>query len=100
MMLENFVIDTFQIGDAFKVFYGEKLYVEIVLAKASLGKYKSPVLKREPFLWVFRSSKEIYIESGTYSMQQEKVGNFEMFITPTMSLNEEGEFNYYEAVFS
>ncbi|KAJ50729.1 hypothetical protein BD780_002580 [Clostridium tetanomorphum] len=99
-MLDNFVIDTFQIGDLFKVFYGEGQYVEITLAKATRGKYRNPALKREPFLWVFKSSKEIWIESGTYKMQQEKVGNFGMFITPTQPLNEEGKFNYYEAVFS
>ncbi|WPC43961.1 DUF6916 family protein [Clostridium sp. JS66] len=97
-MLENFTIGTFSVGDVFKVFYGEGQHVEITLVQVSASKFKIPNLKREPFFLVFSSNKEIWIETGCYSMEQEKVGNFEMAITPTAPLD--GKFNYYEAAFS
>lgn len=99
-MLETFTIDTFSVGDVFKVFYEQNQYVEITLAKAYFGKYKNPLSNRETFLWVFRSNKEIWIEPGCYKMEQEKKGEFDLSITPTMPLVEEGQFNYYEAAFS
>jgi|GEM_PF-1881504 hypothetical protein len=99
-MLSTFTIDTFSTGDIFKVFYGQGQYVEIILVQVSASKYKSPLSKRDPFLLVFQGNKEIMIEAGCYDMEQEKVGSFEMAITPTMPLKGDWESNYYEAAFS
>lgn len=99
-MLESFTVDTFSEGDIFKVFYGEGQYVEITLVQKNLSKFKNPISKRAPFFLIFASAKEIWIEAGCYKMEQQKAGNFDIAITPTMPLMNDGRFNYYEATFS
>lgn len=99
-MLEKFTVNTFNEGDVFKLFYGDGQYVEITLVKSAISKYNNPISERDPFFLAFTSEKEIWIESGCYNMEQEKVGNFDLTITPTMPLKRDGQFNYYEAVFS
>lgn len=99
-MLEVFTVETFIVGDEFKLFYGEGQHVVITLAQASVSKFKNTILKRDPFFLVFTSDNEIWIDAGCYNMEQERVGNFEMSITPTAPLKVGGQFNYYEAVFS
>jgi len=99
-MLDTFTLETFSAGDIFKVFYGEGQYVEITLVRASESKYKNPFSGRQPFLLLFKGDKNVRIEAGCYSMEQEKVGVFEMSITPTLPPGGDWEANYYEAAFS
>lgn len=99
-MLETFRVDTFDIGDKFKVFYGENEYVEIVLVKAEISKYQNPCLNRQAFSLIFTSDKQILIESGTYHMGQDKVGEFDMGISPIIPIGGDVLSHYYEAAFS
>jgi len=99
-MLEKFNVNTFNEGDVFKLFYGDGQHVEITLVKAGISKYKNPISERDPFFLVFTSEKEIWIEAGYYNIEQGKVGKFALNIAPTMPLKRDGQFNYYEAVFS
>lgn len=99
-MIGTFNIDTFSEGDVFKVFYGDNQHIEITLVKAELSKYKHESMAREPFSWTFKCDKEILIEAGCHSMEQDKVGKFEMTINPIVTPIGESEHNFYEAIFS
>jgi hypothetical protein len=99
-MLETIKLETFQTGDIFKVSYGDAQHVEIILAKIVSLQRMNPISGRKPFSLIFRGRKEIWINSGTYPMEQERLGAFEMFITPVVPLGNDSSSNYYEAVFS
>lgn len=99
-MIETFRRETFSEGDVVKVFYEEDKYVEMVLTKTYEGRHKVAFLEREPFAWIFRTEKNIFIEAGCYKMEQSKVGSFEMMINPVVPLVGQNEYNFYEAVFS
>lgn len=99
-MLETFRLDTFEIGDKFKVLYEEDQYIEIVLVRAEVSKYQNPYINRIAFSLIFTGEKHIYMESGTYTMEQEKVGRFEIGISPILPLKGDTQSHYFEAVFS
>lgn len=99
-MLEKINVETFQPGDVFKVYYSDVQYVEITLVQAVNLKVMNPISERKPFSLTFKGNKEVWINSGTYPMEQERLGAFEMFITPVVPLGNDSNSNYYEAVFS
>lgn len=99
-MIQTFTLETFSIGDRFKIYYEEEKFIELTLAKVEKGKYKLPDEFRQPFSMLFRSSKEVELLQGMYNMVHDKVGNFELFIVPVLPNSRGVEGNYYEAVFS
>ncbi|ADK16081.1 DUF6916 family protein [Clostridium ljungdahlii] len=99
-MLGAFTNKTFSVGDIFKVSDDEENFFEIVLVKVSEGKYKMSNAKRDPFTLIFKRKKDIFINQGTYKIEQEKVGIFHIFMTPMLPLDGDQEAYYYQACFS
>ncbi|MCX7922338.1 MAG: hypothetical protein N3B21_10080 [Clostridia bacterium] len=99
-MIETFTMQTFAEGDAFKVYYGDEQFVEMVLYKALEGKNKLPSMFRKPFSLIFKAAREVFFNQGVYKIEHEKVGCFEICITPTVSPDGGQEAFYYEACFN
>lgn len=99
-MLETFTLTTFCEGDIFKVRIEAEQVLEIQLVQARPGKYQMPAGMREPFSLIFKGSKEIWLPQGSYVMEHEIQGIFELFIVPVLPpLKEDEEWFYYEAFF-
>lgn len=98
-MLETLTLTNFSVGDTFKVYYGAEQPLEIILAKASPGRHKMPIAKREPFSLIFKGSKKSWLPQGSYRMEHGRLGTFEICIVPIMPLAGDQESYYYEAFF-
>lgn len=100
-MIENIQMDTFAIGDVFKLYYDEEQFVELVLERIDKGRFPVPEFCRTPFTLTFKLSKDVYLEPGTHTLAQAKVGRVDININPVLPPNGQMEaFHFYEAVFS
>jgi Domain of unknown function (DUF6916) len=95
-MLENLKLNSFSdyLGTKFLAYRGDDKGVELELIQAE---DKRSNARQERFALLFRGPLDMVIEQGTYSMEHDKLGSFDLFIVP-IGVNESGR--EYEAVFN
>jgi hypothetical protein len=103
-MLETFTVATFSphVGDKFRVFYNPTSALELTLASAEeLGTASarewSRASGRAPFNLTFAGPREAFLPQGTYRIEHDDLGSFELFIVP---LGPGGEGLLYEVIFT
>jgi hypothetical protein len=98
-MLENFTLETFDplISSTFVLSIAERgLTAELELIQArSLG--SNDAGGRDPFSIVFVHRSEEVLPQGTYPLEHDQLGAFELFIVP---ISQDDESVRYEAVFA
>ena len=98
-MLETFTRSTFEplLGDTFRVHLGGPGAIEVVLTDASELSMASARPDRTPFSIVFRGPAGGILPQGTYRMDHQGLGAFDLFLVP---IGADGEAVRYEAVFT
>lgn len=97
-MLEGFTVGTFseRVGGVFIAHRDASEASEVELAAVS-EEGEGP--GGRPFSLVFRGSDGIPLSQGTYRMEHERIGVFELFLVP-IGISPDGEGLLYEAVFN
>ena len=99
-MLESLTINDFsdKIGQVFKIKFEDNVEVDLTLAKAEVGKYKTPGTMREPFSLLFSGPGNLRLSQGAFALENEALGSLPIFIVP-VGENTDGTISY-QAVFS
>lgn len=93
-------MDTFQEGDVFKLFYEGENFIQLTLTNIKKSKFQIKNTDRKSFSLMFKGPKDIYIEQGIHDLVHESVGTVEIGLVLVIAPYGEGNFHFYEAVFS
>lgn len=94
-----------QAKSSFRVYADANRTVDLKLAKTALAKDRPARRGKRPgdagnekFSLLFTGPREALLQQGVYKFEHQKIGRFEMFITPVIP--PENSRYYYEAVFN
>lgn len=103
-MIETFTHATFagHIGEPFRVRLDDSDALELRLVEATVigsasARRWAEGGGREPFTLVFRGRKDVVLPQGTYQMEHDEIGAFDVFLVP---IGPDAEGMRYEAVFT
>ena len=92
-----------RLGETFRTVVepGNQLELELVeveaLGSASPGGGSPPSVRQDPFSIVFRGPKDKALGQGTFRMEHDEIGSFDLFLVP---IGEDQSGRQYEAVFN
>ncbi len=82
-----------RVGEYFSVTYAKGKFVKVLLS--GLTDLIKPVPGRECFSLTFKGPLSIFLPQHTYTMNNTKLGDFDLFIVPH---GRDASFYYYEAI--
>ena len=91
------------LGETFRALLGseDQLELELVeveaLGSASPGDQPRPSARQNPFSILFRGPKDRALAQGTFRMEHDEIGSFDLFLVP---IGEDQDGRQYEAVFN
>jgi hypothetical protein len=97
-VLESFTSDTFagRVGETFRVTTPDGRSFDTTLVEAEVcGPARSRF--RVPFSLLFRGPLDVLVPQGTYRIEHDELGHFELFIVP---VGPDDEGMCYEAIFA
>jgi hypothetical protein len=95
-MLETLNAETFSthLNTTFRIRLTESECLDLELIEIDSARERP---RQEQFSIVFRGAKEKAVAQGTYPMDHERLGSFDLFLVP---VSWDDQFVYYQAVFN